>query len=218
MKEQHTQPVPNHGADEGTGTSKRFGFRKSWAIALVSASVGIALGSAATGSSDVTTTEQYVALAAERDDLAATTSAVREELADVETELESLAGDLPEREDALAQAQADLDKREAALLKAEEAVAQAEKAVTKREKEVGIAEDVIARNTISGDGMYQVGADIRAGTYKTPGAPGCYYAVLNSTDTFDIAENNNTDGQAFVTVRDGQYLQVTRCADWVLQR
>ncbi len=44
-------------------------------------------------------------------------------------------------------------------------------------------------------GVYGVGSDIKAGTWHTPGDGGsgdqCYYAVLNSTNTSDIANNNN---------------------------
>lgn len=54
---------------------------------------------------------------------------------------------------------------------------------------------------------------MKPGQCKTTGESGCYYAILNSTDTSDIADNNNIDGPAFVTVRTGQYFQTSGCAD-----
>jgi hypothetical protein len=55
-----------------------------------------------------------------------------------------------------------------------------------------------------GDGTYQVGKDIKAGTYRTRiGSPGCYYARLKgfggSID--DIIANDNTDAPAVVTIK-----------------
>ena len=86
-------------------------------------------------------------------------------------------------------------------------MAQEAASVKKPRKKVGIVETEIARNTISGEGIYQVGKDMKAGTYKTSGAEGCYYAILNSTNTSDIADNNNIDGPAFVTVNSGHALR-----------
>jgi multidrug efflux pump subunit AcrA (membrane-fusion protein) len=201
-----------------TDRAKPAWFQRTWVMATAAGTLGLVLGIASSGSADVTSTPEYEAVAAERDAATEEAEKARDLLADAEEELHEVEGDLPAREAALEKAQQELTKREAAIKKAERAVAKAEKAVAKREKAVGIIEKEIARNTISGDGMYKVGAEIKPGTYRTSGAVGCYYAVLNSTDTSDIAENNNIDGPAFVTVSEGQYLEVVRCADWVLQR
>ena len=53
------------------------------------------------------------------------------------------------------------------------------------------------------DGTYRIGPDVPAGVYKTDGkgdgsGTGCYYAVLNSLNTTDIASNNNFDGPTVV--------------------
>lgn len=61
---------------------------------------------------------------------------------------------------------------------------------------------------ISASGVYVVGQDIKSGTWHTPGdggnnggmADACYFATLNSTDTTDIADNNNFDGAETVDV------------------
>lgn len=54
-----------------------------------------------------------------------------------------------------------------------------------------------------GDGSYQVGTDIKAGTYRTQTASqGCYYERLKgfSGTLTDILANNNTDDPAIVTI------------------
>jgi hypothetical protein len=54
-----------------------------------------------------------------------------------------------------------------------------------------------------GDGTYQVGKDIKPGTYRTRDASsGCYYARLKSFDgsTNAIIANNNTDNPAIITI------------------
>lgn len=66
------------------------------------------------------------------------------------------------------------------------------------------------------DGTYGVGPDIKAGKYRTAGSDGtnpvgCYVAVLNSSDTQDIRTNNISKGPQTVSVRKGQYLDVSGC-------
>jgi hypothetical protein len=87
-------------------------------------------------------------------------------------------------------------------------------AVAEREAAVAAAEGHLKANTITGEGVFGVGADMQPGTWHTNGASGCYYAILNSTDTSDIADNNNTDGPATVTLQSGKYFEVSGCADW----
>jgi hypothetical protein len=63
-------------------------------------------------------------------------------------------------------------------------------------------------------GMYQVGSDIPAGTYKLTdsepdGTPRCYVAVSrDATGTIaSIVMNGSFSGQYYITVTDGQYLR-----------
>jgi hypothetical protein len=51
------------------------------------------------------------------------------------------------------------------------------------------------------DGIYEVGAEIQPGTYKTSGGEDCYYARLKSDDPGDIIVNNITSGPQTVRVR-----------------
>jgi hypothetical protein len=79
-----------------------------------------------------------------------------------------------------------------------------------------------AADTGVGDGVYEVGADLPAGKYKTPGADAgqlyvnCYYARLRHNDgsVGDILQNNNTKGQATITLKVGEFFQTTGCQGW----
>jgi hypothetical protein len=72
---------------------------------------------------------------------------------------------------------------------------------------------------MSRDGVYVVGTDIKAGVYHTAGAAtaskDCYYALLKSTNTSDIIDNNNVTGLATITVGTGvQAVDTTGCKPW----
>ena len=77
-----------------------------------------------------------------------------------------------------------------------------------------------AMSTMSGDGVFVVGMDIRRGTYHTTGATGgsggdCYYALLSSTNTSDIIDNNNVTGPATITVGPGvKAVDTSGCNTW----
>jgi len=77
-------------------------------------------------------------------------------------------------------------------------------------------------NTISQDGVYVVGQDIKAGTYHTPGDGGqgddaCYYATLGSTNTSNILDNNNFDGPETVDVSGAAAFQISGGCTWTLE-
>jgi ABC-type Fe3+-hydroxamate transport system substrate-binding protein len=73
--------------------------------------------------------------------------------------------------------------------------------------------------TTLSDGTYVVGTDIQPGVYKTAG-PGssaiantCYWAVLNSLNTTDIADNGNISGPTTIQV-DGKALELSGGCTW----
>lgn len=74
------------------------------------------------------------------------------------------------------------------------------------------------------EGMYAVGSDIPAGTYRTAGAdpsspiPNCYWERLNSTSgEFDaIITNGNETGPKTVTLNAGEWFSSTGCQPWAL--
>jgi hypothetical protein len=75
-----------------------------------------------------------------------------------------------------------------------------------------LAEQILKDPTHLGDGQYLVGRDIAAGEYKLIATgEGAYWSrgkdargTLNS-----ILANDNFDGQAYVTVRAGEFLTIT---------
>lgn len=180
------------------------------AAALVGFGAGVGVGVAAS-QTDPKTTGEYKAVARKLDDATARVTGLTSRLQSAKDQLTTALGTIPSREAALKSGESKLRSDEAAL-KQEQA------SVRRRERAVGIVERTIARNTISGDGIYQVGTDIKPGQYKTKGGAECYYAVLNSSDTNDIVDNNNVSGPAIVDVRAGQYLELSGCNDFVWQR
>jgi len=71
---------------------------------------------------------------------------------------------------------------------------------------------------IPGDGTYQVGVDVKPGTYvsKGPQDGNCYYARLSGSDGFsDIIANGNTSGQIVVTIKKtDKFFETNGCNDW----
>lgn len=62
-----------------------------------------------------------------------------------------------------------------------------------------------------GPGMYRVGIDIPAGEYKIKPDGFGYMAVLSKTDgnISSIVSNDNFETEKYITVQDGQYLQLS---------
>lgn len=73
---------------------------------------------------------------------------------------------------------------------------------------------VVAKSTISADGVYVVGKDIPAGMYHTTGGGQCYYATLASTDTGNILDNNNFNGPETVDVSGAYAFQIVGGCTW----
>lgn len=80
---------------------------------------------------------------------------------------------------------------------------------------------VVAKSTISEDGVYVVGKDIPSGVFHTSGAPSggspggqCYYATLGSTDTSNILDNNNFNGPETVDVSGAYAFQISGGCTW----
>jgi hypothetical protein len=76
----------------------------------------------------------------------------------------------------------------------------------------------VQASSISADGVYVVGSNIKAGTWFTSGDEGtgdqCYFATLGSTNTSNILDNNNFDGDETVSL-DGVYaFQISGGCTW----
>jgi hypothetical protein len=74
-----------------------------------------------------------------------------------------------------------------------------------------------------GDGMWLIGQDLPAGTYRSAGptesvVPNCYWERLSdASGSFEsILANGNASGPVSVTVSAGEYFQSNGCMPWVL--
>lgn len=69
-------------------------------------------------------------------------------------------------------------------------------------------------STATGDGTYKVGFDIPAGEYEVVQNGGSmgYYSILDSCDAVNsnIINNDNFEGNSFISVSDGQFLELSR--------
>jgi hypothetical protein len=78
-------------------------------------------------------------------------------------------------------------------------------------------------NSISSDGTFVVGQDIKSGTYHTngsgnAGANDCYYATLSSTDgsIYSIIANGNFDGPETISLSGVYAFQTNGPCTWNL--
>lgn len=62
------------------------------------------------------------------------------------------------------------------------------------------------------EGMYKVGVDLAAGEYKVTSSGMGYVEVSTSSkhDLMDVVSNDNFSGEKYVTVKDGQYVKISR--------
>lgn len=78
-----------------------------------------------------------------------------------------------------------------------------------------------AKASFPGDGTYEVGVDIKAGTYVSapPSSGNCYWARLSGGDGLDdIIANNNSAGQSLVTIAStDKFFQSSGCSEWRLR-
>lgn len=183
-------------------------WKKPWVIAVAALLVGIGIGSAS-ATSDPKTSAEYKSLAGELETVKGDLETTRGDLSIAEANAEAVLGSLPAREEAV-------EKAEAAVEKAAAGVTKAEAAVTKREKAVQAAENRIEQGTIPGDGVFQVGIDMKPGTYRMAGAS-CYWSINGDANGNNIIANNNVEGPALVEVQSGQFFETSRCDEWVLQ-
>lgn len=64
---------------------------------------------------------------------------------------------------------------------------------------------------LSGTGMFKVGTHLSAGEYKLVADGKGYYCIYDSSTQQNIVSNNNFERNQYVTVSEGQYLELVRC-------
>jgi len=96
-----------------------------------------------------------------------------------------------------------------------------QKQLASEEKSVKTEEGQLDATSISLSGVYVVGQDIKPGSWHTNGDGGgglmsneCYFATLNSSDTSDIADNNNFDGSETVNVSGAYAFEISGPCTW----
>lgn len=94
-----------------------------------------------------------------------------------------------------------------------------EQTLRSQERTVAAETGQLQASSISSDGVYVVGHDIRDGVWHTPGDHGqggdsCYFATLGSTDTSNISDNNNFDGAETVDLSGAYAFQISGPCTW----
>jgi len=204
------------------GQSKGPGWRRHWkglVIGTVVLLIGLGIGAA--GSDTSKKDDKIKAQATQIRDLSDKNSALQKQVDDraaqTRADAAHAAAVTADAEAAKAKAAADAKaKAEKAKADAAAKAKAAADAKAKADAEAAAAAAAAAakKNTIDGGGVYAIGADVNPGQWRTSGGTGCYYAVLNSPDTGDIATNNITDGPAIVNLPLGKYFDTTGCGTW----
>ena len=208
-------PLPRPVDKRQHGTVRR---RVLIGVALVVAlGVGIAIGAAA-GSN----TSALNAANSQVSSLKGQASALQGQMATLEGQVSSLNDSVTSWKGQAEHATATADAKAAAAYAARNSALNQQAATLKQQQKTVAAEmGQLQANQISGDGVYVVGKDIKSGTWHTNGSGNtgqndCYFAALNSTDTNNIADNNNFDGAETVDVSGAYAFQVSGPCTWVL--
>ena len=109
--------------------------------------------------------------------------------------------------------------RNAALSQQSSSLKSQQTALSQQQRQLKAQLGQVQASQISGDGVYVVGKDIKSGVYHTngsgnTGANDCYFATLNSTDTSNIADNNNFDGPETVDVSSAYAFEINGPCTW----
>lgn len=191
-------PAPPTSAAPKRGRGRRWVWPAAVVVALL---VGVAIGGGGAGS-DPTTSEEYIALAEDRDALRDAVGTAEDRADEAEADAARQVVDLDEREGALDERQAELDGRESD--------------VAAREAAVTATEDAIAASQIQ-IGTWTVGIDVQPGTYRTaePVTSTCYWGIYRSgTNKADIIDNDIVEGGVpTVTLSEGQDFE-NGCGVW----
>lgn len=219
-----TEPGNNPDATQKTPFWKRSYTLTTLALggALAAAlAVGAAVGSPIAYHAGRTSEVTNIVLDQARDKSEEYTS-VNRKLADVEHDLRNTQKRQLELEDANEEAEATIEKAKSYKiddLKAESE--QLKKSIDEQKKTLETLTgkvETAKKNTI-GDGVWQVGRDIDAGTYRATREVGsrCYWSISNPV-TDDILQND-LPGGGFpeVTVSDGQQLKIANCSTFTKQ-
>lgn len=169
--------------------------------------LGIVLGAASSGEADVTASPEYKALE----------SSAAAAVAKAEADLESVQAGIAGREQRASDRESELADKEIDLEKAKRKLQRLSDDLDARAQDIQEAEGELARRTVSGDGVYRVGADMEPGTYRSVSNVDCYWSINADANGDNIISNNFGNGPAIVTVAAGQFFETSGCSDWIKQ-
>jgi hypothetical protein len=187
---------------------------------VIALGVGVGIGEAAhsTGISQAT----YNASQAQVSSLKDQVSALKGQISGLQTQVSNDNTTVATAQNNAATAQRTANANAQAAYKGKESALSAQQQ-TVNQQEATLKQELgqVQASSISGDGVYVVGQDIKAGIWHTngsgnTGANDCYFATLNSTDTTNIADNNNFDGPETVDVSGVYAFQINGPCTWVL--
>jgi multidrug efflux pump subunit AcrA (membrane-fusion protein) len=186
-------------------------------IGLVAAlGIGIAIGAALGNNSGALATANSQATV-----LRGQVTSLQGQVASLQSQVSSLQAQAQQATATAQNATATADATASAAYAARNAALSRQQATLKQQEKAVAAEmGQLQASQISGDAVYVVGKDIKAGVYHTngsgnTGANDCYFATLNSTDTSNIADNNNFDGPETVDVSSAYAFQINGPCTWV---
>ncbi|HEX5496223.1 MAG TPA: hypothetical protein VFX70_16785 [Mycobacteriales bacterium] len=200
-----TMPTGPHRPDTGP---KRSWYRRAWVVAVAAGILGVLLGAAMGMSGSATSPAAQHQIDTARS-AANRADAQRDQARAAQRQAES---ERDQARGALNDAQAGLTTRKAALDKRKSDL-------DARERKITDAEKAAKANSFGGDGIYLVGTDIQAGTYKAQPSPSgnCYTEVDRNLDggLDSIMTNNNTSGPVVLQVpSSAKAIKVSGCGDF----
>jgi hypothetical protein len=198
---------------------------RHWVISLVAAFVAGAGVGGGTATSTSKEPQLRQSLAAARAELASTEGDLEEALRDADdarSEGEVLEAEVEAMGDRLANLDAEWDRLDertgelaelrATLVSREKRVAETTKRVNELEAKLRAELHRVQNSTIT-EGTWQIGVDIEPGVYRARGGASCYWAILNSLDNFDIANNGGFTPNQTVQLTSG-WFESSDCGEW----
>jgi hypothetical protein len=220
-----TTPLKPASDDQGGGKlpvliEKRSGRRwprrvGSIAVAVVALLIGVLIGTSANNNSSELTSAKAAnaTLRGQASQLTGQVNSLKGQVASAHSQVQNATSAANAK---AAQAYA---ARNAALSQQSSSLKQQQTALSRQQRQLKAQLGEVQASQISGDAVYVVGKDIKPGVYHTngsgdTGASDCYFATLNSTDTSNIADNNNFDGPETVDVSSAYAFEINGPCTW----
>ena len=207
---------PNQEQGQPEHPERRWWSRRRFLVPLALAIgmlIGVPLGAASTQSElDDKEAELDAARTAE-ETAQAEIAELEEALSDTRDDLDDAIARADEAEEiARADARATIRKAQAELREVRDDLDARAEELDVREAEIREDEEIAAKSEF-GDGVYEVGVDIIAGTYKTAGTPSCYWEKAPLTGT-SIIDNDLPGGPSTVAIEEGILFKSQGCGTW----